>query len=117
MSNDAGYLYVELWNAKPSWLGLPQSERETFMGKVDAWLKTVIEPGKCEVYGACVNDGDTAPGAGYTYVVVWKMADKSYVKTVSNGTAHVGWYEYFDQVNAGGEFFNADQLVGAIMGL
>jgi len=110
------YLYVELWNAKASWLGLGDEERQKFMAGVDEWLNSVMGP-DCDVYGACVNDGDTAPRAEYTYLVVWKLKDKSYVKTIADGTSRVGWYDYFDQVNIGGEKITADQLVGAIMGL
>lgn len=116
MTNPPGYLYIEMWNAKPDWLGLPQAEREAFMAAVDKWLATVISA-DCAVYGCCVNDGDTAPRAAYTYLVVWKLKDKSYVKTVTDGTSAVGWYRYFDQVNIGGDSKTADELVGAIMGL
>lgn len=28
------YLYVEMWNAKPSWLALSLPERQQFMAKV-----------------------------------------------------------------------------------
>ena len=117
MSDQSGYLYVEMWNARPEWLGLPQKERETFMANVDQWLGTVMDPENCFVYGTCVNDGDTAPRAAYTYLVVWKLKDKSFVKTITDGTSNVGWYKYFDQVNIGGELMTADGLVGAIMAL
>jgi hypothetical protein len=110
------YLYVEMWNAKPSWLGLSDDGRKAFMDNVDQWLGSVMSD-DCQVYGACVNDGDTAPRAEYTYLVVWKLKDKSYVKTVADGTSRVGWYEYFDQVNIGGPQITADELVGAIMAL
>ncbi|MCA9036649.1 MAG: hypothetical protein KDA91_16050 [Planctomycetaceae bacterium] len=110
------YLYVEMWNAKPSWLGLPQGQREAFMKKVDAFLAT-IKPEDAEVYGCCVNDGDTMPRAGYAYLVVWKVRDKSCVKAIADGTAAVGFYDYFDQVNIGGNQLTADELVGALMSL
>ena len=117
MADQPGYLYIEMWNAKPEWLGLPTQERETFMANVDKWLASVMDPKTRDVYGSCVNDGDTAPRAAFTYLVVWKLKDKSYVKTIADGTSNVGWYKYFDQVNIGGKFMTADQLVGAIMGL
>jgi len=111
------YLYIEMWNAKPEWLGLSDNERQAFMKNVDEFLRTVMDPEKCSVYGACVNDGDTAPRADYAYLVVWTLKDKSYVKSIADGTSRVGWYEYFDQVNIGGNKISADDLVGALMTL
>lgn len=110
------YLYVEMWNAKAEWLGLSDDERQAFMGNVDQWLNSVMGP-DCEVYGACVNDGDTAPRAQYAYLVVWKLKDKSFVRTVADGTSRVGWYKYFDQVNVGGPQITADELVASLMAL
>jgi hypothetical protein len=111
------YLYVEMWNAKPEWLGLSDDERKTFMKDVDDWLGSVMDPDTCSVYGACVNDGDTAPRADYAYLVVWSLKDKSHVRTVADGTSRVGWYKYFDQVNIGGEKITPDDLVAALMTL
>ena len=111
------YLYVEMWNAKPAWLALDKGAREAFMGKVDTFLKTVEDPENCTVYATCINDGDIAPRENYNYLVVWKLKDKSYVKPIADGTAKVGWYEYFDQVNVGGESLSSDDLVGSLIAL
>ena len=110
------YLYVEMWNAKPAWLGLPQKDREDFMAKVDDFLGTIIGPDR-EVYGTCVNDGDTMPRADYAYLVVWRLKDKKAVKAIADGTASVGFYDYFDQVNIGGDLISSDALVDALMSL
>lgn len=110
------YLYVEMWNAKPTWLGLPLKQREEFIDKVDAFLKTIMGPDR-DVYGCCVNDGDTMPRAGYAFLVVWKLKDKSCVQAIADGTAAVGFYDYFDQVNIGGNQITSDDLVGALMSL
>ncbi|MDX1554708.1 MAG: DUF6616 family protein [Xanthomonadales bacterium] len=110
------YLYVEMWNAKPSWLGLSDEERNAFMNNVNQFLDSLMSD-DCKVYGACVNDGDTAPRAEYAYLVVWALKDKSYVRPIADGTSKVGWYKYFDQVNIGGDQIGAEQLVGALMAL
>ena len=64
-----------------------------------------------------MNDGDTAPRAGYTYLVVWKLKDKSSVKAIADGTAAVGFYDYFSQVNIGGQQVGPDELVAALLSL
>jgi hypothetical protein len=109
------YLYVELWNPKPSWLSLSAEDRHMFMGKVDKFLQG-LGP-EYTISGTCINDGDTTPRAGYSFAVVWMLNDKSQVKSVANGTAAVGWYEYFDQVNVGGDCQTPDQLVTAMIEL
>ena len=63
------------------------------------------------------HDGDTAPRAGYTYLVVWKLKDKASVKAIADGTAAVGFYDYFSQVNIGGEQVGPDELVAALLSL
>jgi hypothetical protein len=105
------YVYVELWNAKPAWLALDRADRAAFMEKIGAFLETIEKPGVCEVDSCCVNEGDTARRIPYSFVVIWKMTDKSHVKAIANGTARTGWYEYFDQVNAGGQALTADALI------
>ena len=110
------YLYVEMWNAKPSWLGLNDCDRQAFMTGVDQFLAKDMSD-DCRVIGTCVNDGGTAPRAPYTYLVVWEMKDASYVREIADGTARTGWYEYFDQVNIGGPQLTADELVTQLMGL
>jgi hypothetical protein len=117
LDKNAMYLYIEMWNAKPAWLALDEQKRGAFMEKVGAFLGSVEDPENCSVYGTCVNDGDTVPRAQYNYLVVWKLKDKSFVKPIADGTAAVGWYEYFDQVNVGGDMLDADALVGSLIKL
>ena len=111
------YLYVEMWNARPSWMALPEEDRAAFMQKIGAFLDTIEKPGVCEVDTCCVNAGDTAMRVPYSYVVVWKMADASHVKAISDGTARMGFYDYFDQVNAGGVAKDAEALIGDLMAI
>ena len=110
------YLYVEMWNAKSEWLALDAAGRQAFMTKVDDLLNSLIGP-DLKILGCALNDADMSPRADYRYVAVWQMSDKSQVSKVADGTARIGWYQYFDQVNMGGDLVGADDLVKEMMGL
>jgi len=111
------YLYVEMWNAKPAWMALDDGARRAFMKQIAEFLEATEAPGVCHVDACCVNDGDTAMRVPYSYVVVWKMADASHVKTISDGTARMGWYAYFEQVNAGGVAKDAGALIADLIAI
>lgn len=110
------YILVELWNAKESWLSLPPSDRGEFMGKVNDFLATLEGEG-LELDIGCLNEGSTVPRCNYRYVAIWKAKDKETAKKVIDGTAKLGWYQYFDQVNLGGDGVGADALIGEILDL
>jgi hypothetical protein len=110
------YLYIELWNAKASWLALGPDPRAAFMKKVDALLNELMSD-DVKLIGCTMNDGSTTPRLDYRYVAVWQMKDVTGTHKVADGTARIGWYEYFDQVNIGGDWVNADALVNEMMTL
>jgi hypothetical protein len=110
------YLYVELWNAKHEWLGLDAAGRSAFIDKVNALLSSLEGP-DLKLLACTLNDGDTTPRVDYRYCAVWTMTDKSQVAKIANGTAGIGWYSYFDQVNIGGEQVGPDVLIGEMLSL
>ncbi|OED36427.1 hypothetical protein AB833_27855 [Chromatiales bacterium (ex Bugula neritina AB1)] len=107
---DGTYLYVEMWNAKPAWLALNAEQRADFMeNKVEPFMQSIVSA-DCAPHGCCVNDGDSMPRAGYAFLVVWKVSSKEEAKKLANGTAGIGFYEYFDSVNIGGPQIDTDEL-------
>lgn len=110
------YLYVELWNAKHEWLCLDKAAREHFMKGVNDLLGSLIGP-DCAIHACTLNDGDTTPRADYRYICVWNLKDKSQVAKIADGTARVGWYRYFNQVNVGGEACSPEDLIGELMSI
>lgn len=110
------YLYVEMWNAKHEWLSLDKAARQSFMNKVNELLGSLIGP-DMKLTACALNDGDTTPRADFRYVAVWSMTDKSQVARVADGTARIGWYKYFNQVNIGGDAVGPEVLTNEMMGL
>lgn len=110
------YVYVELWNARPEWISLSEGDRKAFMGKVNGLLEELTRS-RLSLMACVLNDGDTTPRVNYRYLAVWQMTDKSDVARLANGTAGIGWYKYFDQVNGGGEMVEPTVLIEEILNL
>ncbi len=96
------YLYVEMWNAKPSWLALSLAEREAFMAKV-AEASQELGPIGAELLGAWVNDADTDHRLEKTFFTAFKFPDKDAVKSFEAVVRASGWYDLFEQTNSSGE--------------
>ncbi len=95
------YLYVEMWNAKPSWLALSLPERKQFMEKV-AQAAAGLGPLGAELLGAWVNEPDVDRRAEKTYFTVFKFPSKEAIKSFEAIVRDSGWYELFDQANSSG---------------
>jgi hypothetical protein len=100
-SGGAMYLYVEMWNAKPSWLALSLPERQQFMAKVAEAAKG-LQPLGAEVLGAWINDEDVDHRLGKTYFTAFRFPDKEAVQGFEAIVRESGWYDLFEQTNASG---------------
>jgi len=96
------YLYVEMWNAKPSWLALSLPERQQFMAKVAEAAKG-LQPLGAEVLGAWINDADVDHRLGKTYFTAFRFPSKEAVKAFEAIVRESGWYDLFEQTNSSGE--------------
>jgi hypothetical protein len=97
------YVFIVLWNAKPTWLALSRDERTAFIEQVTAKMDTVVEGG-FEALCWAENDAETAHRAKYDYVGLWKMSNEPMVRQFEDAIATTGWYDYFDQVNLRGRW-------------
>jgi hypothetical protein len=95
------YLYVEMWNVKPSWIALSHAEREQFMGKVAAAAAGLPAIG-ADVVGAWVNVADTDRRLDKTYFTVFKFPSKGSAQAFEQIVRDSGWYDYFEQTNSSG---------------
>lgn len=95
------HLYVEMWNAKPSWSALTLPERKLFMGKV-AIAAAGLGPLGAELLGAWIDEADVGRRAEGTYFTVFRSPDKEAVKSFEAIVWDSGWYDYVDQKNSSG---------------
>jgi hypothetical protein len=110
------HIFVELWNARPEWLALSDEERGNYMQQVGAGMGELAKAG-IEVVTWAVNDPDTSHRCGYEYLAVWKMPDSKAVKLFEETVEQAGWYNYFEQVNAGGAMSTPEEIIGRLMNL
>jgi hypothetical protein len=96
------YLYVEMWNAKPTWLALSLQERRQFMAKV-AVAAAALGPLGAEVLGAWVNDADVDHRLDKTYFTAFRFPSKEAVQSFEKIVRDSGWYDLFEQTNSSGE--------------
>jgi len=97
------YIFVEIWNVKPAWLALEQSQRAEYMQNVGSAIQSLSEQG-IELISWSKRDSDTPYASKYQYFAVWKMPNQDAVTTFENAVEGAGWYNYFEQENLRGQF-------------
>lgn len=102
MTDDAGYILTEVWNAKPSWLALPAEARvEFFETKVGPLLSSLVGEG-AEILACAINDNTGSERMDYRFMAVWRLPDKAFSDRLEAAAKEAGFLEYFDQVNFSG---------------
>ena len=110
MSEDAGYILTEIWNAKPSWLALPTDARvEFFETKIGPLLGSLVGLG-AEILACAVNDNTGSERMDFQYMAVWKLPDKAFSDRLEAAAKEAGFLEYFEQVNFSGNSIPPDVL-------
>jgi hypothetical protein len=95
---------------------MEEEERDNYMQQVGAGMGELAETG-IEVVCWAANDPETSHRCGYEYLAVWKMPDEKSVKLFQESVEQAGWYNYFEQVNAGGAMSTPDEIISRIMKL
>ncbi len=117
MSEDAGYILTEIWNAKPAWQALPEAERRSFFDeRINPFLGEMIAGG-AEILGCAINNNDGEERIDFRYMAVWKLPDKAFSDRLEAGAKERGFLEYFDQVNLSGTLIPPPALNEDMIGL
>lgn len=101
-NQNAPYILTEIWNAKPSWLNLTESQRrEYFDNEINPLLMGMVEKG-AEILGCAINDNTGAERMNYQFMAVWKLPSKDLSDQLEAAAKEAGFLDYFDQVNFSG---------------
>jgi hypothetical protein len=103
-------IYVEQWRPRPAWLELDAAQRATYVEAVGPDLQEVLDRG-AELVAVGPADPGTACSGESQYFAVWRLPDLDLVRLFERRIEGAGWYEYFDQVNLGGEIVELDVLL------
>lgn len=110
MSDDAGYILTEVWNARPSWLDLSAEARiEFFETKIGPLLGSLVGEG-AEILACAVNDNTGSERMDYQFMAVWRLPDKAFSDRLESAARDAGFLEYFEQVNFSGSSIPPDVL-------
>lgn len=110
------HLYVELWNVKQPWLDLSAEERQSYFDKVGSEIEKMTDAG-IEIVGFAINNENTSHRSDHRYLAVWKMPTPEHVKMLEESVSQAGWYQYFDQVNAGGKLISPPEALEDMINL
>ena len=89
-------IFIELYNYRPAWDKCPESERTDFAKKIVAAVKGLKSAG-VDV------SPDTDRRAPYDFFCVYRVPNVELQREFERQIAASGWYDYFEQVNVGGD--------------
>ncbi|HLO92102.1 MAG TPA: DUF6616 family protein [Lentimicrobium sp.] len=110
------YLFIECWKAKQEWFDLSTENRAAYMSELGKGITGLLEAG-VEIVSWGINSDDISNRSKYDYFGVWKFPDRNFAKQFELIIEQSGWYNYFDQVNLGGEICMPDIPIGHMIGL
>lgn len=116
MSNGENkYILTEIWKARPAWVALNATERESFFNdKIGPFLGQMINEG-AEILACALNDNDSAERMNYDYMAVWRLPNKAFSERVEQGAAALGFLDYFEQANFSGAIISPPELNGHML--
>lgn len=110
------YLFVECWKARPEWKDLNKEARIAYMEELGRGMEELIKAG-VEIISWSMNDPDTSNRSPFDYFAAWKFPDKAFAKGFEQIIQQSGWYNYFDQVNLGGEMSDPSSSISHMISL
>jgi hypothetical protein len=95
------YLMIEAWTPTPAWLALTEAERGDYIRGVGEGVAALAAQGVTSL-GWGLTD-DASRGTDHVAFAVWECGSRAGCDALRGAIAEAGWYEYFDQVDFGGE--------------
>ena len=95
------YLMIEAWTPKPAWLALSAQERAAYVADVGEGVAALAAQGVASLGWGLVDEASR--GTDHVAFAVWETGSRDGCDALRSAIAQAGWYEYFDQVDFGGE--------------
>jgi hypothetical protein len=109
-------LFVELCNARESWLALDQTARRAFLSPVGKLMGSLEEHG-VEIVAWGRNEDQTPERAPYDFFAVFNFPNGEAARDYERLFRAAGWYDYFEQVNFAGEVETYGAVTEALVAL
>lgn len=105
------FIFIELWNTKPTWDALPPGEQQAFVKKLIKGIEDLDGPGGIEMLGW----GAQFPGLDfplpYKLFAIWRVPSEPDLARVQAALRAANWYDYVDQVNVAGQLLPSPTAV------
>lgn len=108
------HTFIELWNPTDRWRELSAEERKAFMEGVGQGMEQLSAAG-VETLGWGSMDGGIDAPAPYRYFAIWRAPDAHGIEVMQAAVAESGWYDLFEQVNAGGALQTPDEVIADLI--
>ncbi len=95
------YLMIEAWTPKPAWLALTEQERADYVAGVGEGVGGLAAQGVTSLGWGLIDEASR--GTEHTAFAVLECGSREGCDALRSTIAAAGWYEYFDQVDFGGE--------------
>ena len=95
-------IFIELYNYRPAWAKLSESERTDFVKKVVEAVKGLKSAG-VDVVGYGMNSPETDRRAPYDFFCAYRVPNVEFRREFERQITASGWYDYFEQVNVSGD--------------
>lgn len=107
--------YIELWKAKLAWTDLPKEERANYMAGLGPAIQQLLDNG-VQIVSWGENESSTYSRIDYDYFAVWTFPDIEAAHSFQKLVVDVGWYNYFEQINAMGNATTPQEILGKMIG-
>ena len=92
---------VELYTPKPAWLDLPALERSRYLAGIQDGMRGLSGLG-IEILALCRTESGIDQASEHRFLGIWRCPDAQARAALLAGIKALGWYDYFDHINAAG---------------
>jgi hypothetical protein len=106
--------YIELWKAKQTWIDLPKEDKVNYTTSLGPAIQQLIDNG-VQIVSWGTNESFTYNRIDYDYFAVWTFPDVATAQNFEKMVNEVGWYNYFDQINAMGTASSPQDVIAKML--
>lgn len=108
--------FLELWKPRTRWLEMDRDERAAYVEEIAPHIEELLEAG-VELLAMGPNRDDLDHRGPYPFWAVWRIPDEELLERFQRAVREDGFYDYFEQINAGGEPVPPEELFGEMVEL
>lgn len=109
------YFFVKMWTPKPAWFALEGSERASFIDHAKSSMRLLESKGIENISWFKIDQRVTQYDSGHAFCTLYRMQTQDAVTLLHKAMMELGWYTYFEQINATGETASQEEVMAALV--